>query len=106
MPNTSHASCHTYGHAWFEVPAEEPAPWGEPLWLRCERCSTVRKDYVDPRDGQVLGRRYAYAKDYLQQLAEGEAAMTRTDFRLLLIRERIDAARAARARHPRLKSVS
>lgn len=94
MTERSYWPCRTYGHAWMEVPAERPATAGHPLWLRCERCQTVRIDVLDRRDAAMISRRYEYPDGYRK--AVDEEPMTRQDFRLLLIRQRIEESRAAR----------
>lgn len=96
--HSDYVLCRTIGHAWDEIPAERPAPYGDPWWLRCVRCTMVRQDYVDRGTGELLGRRYdppdgyKYVKD-----ADTDAAPTRQDYRRMLFAEHLANVRRLRA---------
>lgn len=74
--------CRTFGHAWDSIPVTEPDPDGPQFWLRCERCTTLRKDTIDQRYGSLIRRKYDYPDDYK---IESEYTPTRDDFRLKLL---------------------
>lgn len=91
MPNTRHLQCRTYGHAWYETSDAKPSDKGTPFALKCERCDTIRVDYIDERDGSLAGRRYEYAEGYAKD--PDDEPFTRDDFRLMIIRQRLEARR-------------
>lgn len=90
--------CRTLGHAWDPIPAEAPAPYGDPFWLRCVRCTTVRMDFCTFGTGDVIGRRYAYPDGY-QYVGDhdGDVAPTRQDYRRILFAEHLTKVRHLRA---------
>lgn len=89
--------CRTLGHAWDPIAAEAPAPYGEPFWLRCVRCTTVRMDFCSYATGEVIGRRYAYPDGYAHVREFDEAAPTRQDYRRMLFAEHLANVRHLRA---------
>jgi hypothetical protein len=91
--------CRTLGHAWEEIPAERPAPYGDPWWLRCVRCTTVRMDYVTRSTGELLGRSYDHPGDYKTAFEDyyPDATPTRQDFRRMLFAEHLAHVRHLRA---------
>jgi hypothetical protein len=92
---SDYVMCRTLGHAWEEVPAERPAPYGDPWWLRCVRCTMLRMDYVTRSTGELLGRRYEAPDGY--KWAEEDAAPTRQDYRRMLFAEHLQHVRHLRA---------
>jgi hypothetical protein len=82
--------CRTLGHAWFIVPAEREAKYGDPMWFRCERCTTERHDDVSRGDGQLYARQYVYPDGYSGYFDDMfDEAPTRSDFRRMLLTEHI-----------------
>lgn len=55
--------CRALGHAWYEVDADRPPPFGFYFWTKCESCDTMRKD-IRTRWGDLLSRSYEYEEDY------------------------------------------
>lgn len=78
--------CRTLGHSWFDYDSTWTPTFGVPLTLRCERCSTERRDTINEW-GTLLARHYYKPKNY--DRVRGEPSLSRADFRtmLLLIRE-------------------
>lgn len=97
--HSDYVLCRTIGHAWDEIAAEKAAPYGEPWWLRCVRCTTIRMDYVTRSTGELLGRRYQYPDDYKHVADEmfPDAAPTRQDYRQMLFAEHLSNVRRLRA---------
>jgi len=86
--------CYTLGHAWYDYDDTGPAPiTGTPLMLRCERCGTNRRDVVQDGTGELIWRRYDYPDGYKYG---SEARPTRSDFRVMLLQQRIDETRKSR----------
>lgn len=101
---TSYLMCRTMGHAWDVITADRmPRLGGEPVWMRCERCHTVRRDAVDTTSGRLLARQYVYDDSYRHAFdtAFADAAPTRSDYRRMLLAEHIVKQRAARAHEQR-----
>lgn len=64
MP-ASHLMCRDYGHAWEPFTAAKLAKRaGYEQTLRCGRCLTTRRRYLDSR-GEVIQSGYDYADGYL-----------------------------------------
>lgn len=95
--HSDYVACRTLGHAWDPIPADAPAPYGDPFWMRCVRCTTVRMDYCHWDTGEVLGRRYVYAAGYEHVRELDEAAPTRQDYRRILLAEHLSNVRHLRA---------
>jgi len=97
MTHHDYVRCRTFGHAWEEQPVMQPDDWGRPqFWLRCTRCTTMRRDVFDARSGSLEGRAYDYPEEY--RLA-GDQLPTRDEFRLKLLSIASDLAdRRARRR--------
>jgi hypothetical protein len=97
--HSDYVMCRTIGHAWEEIPAERPAPYGDPWWLRCVRCTTVRMDFVTRSTGELLGRQYGYPDDYRHAFDDlfPDAAPTRQDYRQMLFAEHLAKVRRLRA---------
>lgn len=85
--------CYTLGHAWFDYDDTGPPPYtGTVLALRCERCGTSRRDVVADGTGELLWRRYEYPMGYKY----GSERPTRDNFRVMLLRQRMDEQRKLR----------
>lgn len=97
--HSDYVMCRTLGHAWEEIPADRPAPYGDPWWLRCVRCTMVRMDYVTRSTGELLGRRYEPPEGYRHAFDDGfpDAAPTRQDYRRMLFAEHLAHVRHLRA---------
>lgn len=92
--------CRSLGHAWDVVDADRVSTkGGTPVWLRCNRCGTERRDAVSPATGELWGRQYVYDDSYRHAFDDsfGDAAPTKSDYRRMLLAERLIQARAARA---------
>lgn len=92
--------CWSFGHAWDVVDADRvPRQGGMPVWLRCDRCGTERHDAVSATTGELWGRQYVYDTNYRHAFDESfaDAAPTKSDYRRMLLAERLIQARAARA---------
>jgi len=92
--------CRSLGHAWDVVDADRvPKQGGMPVWLRCERCGTERHDAVSPTTGELWGRSYVYDTSYRHSFDSqfADAAPTKSDWRRMLLAERLIQARAERA---------
>lgn len=65
------------GHSWDDIPVTKRPEFGEYLWFRCVRCGTVRKDIVQPFNGDLLHRAYDYPDGYreLEQVSTREGRM-------------------------------
>jgi hypothetical protein len=77
------------------MPVTSKAPYGVPMWMRCTRCGTERRDYLDASSGSVRGRRYLYPEHYLYEGTRGEAP-TRSEWRRELLRTYLSERRAER----------
>jgi hypothetical protein len=83
----NYIACRTYGHAWFDAPIE--GAWaqgwgsigGNPMCLKCERCTAERHDVVNSL-GEIIYRRYLHPENYKYQRNERP---TIQDMRLALI---------------------
>lgn len=94
--------CRTLGHAWDSIAAEHAGPHGgEPMWIRCERCNTVRQDEIHRGTGEMISRRYVYEDGYRHAFDNqfADALPTRNDFRLIYLSEAISEQRNRRV-HP------
>jgi hypothetical protein len=86
--------CRTYGHSWVETMDSTWKPeMGVPLTLRCERCTTERRDAISQYTGQLMYRSYAHPEGY--RYARGEKP-TIEEFRVQLLALRIQEARQRR----------
>lgn len=94
---TDYVTCRTLGHAWDPIPADAPAPYGDPFWLRCVRCTTIRMDFCTFSTGEVIGRRYTYPDGYQYVRELDEEAPTRQDYRRILFAEHLSNVRRLRA---------
>jgi hypothetical protein len=56
--------CHALGHRWDPIPVTQPPSFGAAIDLRCENCSTVRRDILSRVSGVLLARYYDYPEDY------------------------------------------
>lgn len=100
MPNLDelpdYTRCRTYGHAWFEADSDWFADFavsrGNPLTLRCDRCTTERREVIGTT-GRLENRYYVYPSGY--QYSRGERP-SKDDFRLALLSLRLKEARSAR----------
>jgi hypothetical protein len=81
----SHVQCRTFGHAWYETDADKRSQIGWYLWLRCERCETVRMDTVD-RHGNLSARSYRHPTGY-----KWSEKVTRSELRVILHRRKLRA---------------
>lgn len=77
----SYVACRTYGHAWDEIDADKQSRIGWYLWLRCQRCGTIRMDTVD-RHGHLSERSYRYPDGY-----KSAVKLSRDEYRLALRRQ-------------------
>lgn len=90
--------CRTLGHQWDDIPAEKPGTFGDPLWCRCLRCTMVRIDEIGG-GGKLVKRRYVRPDGYQHAFTvDGGVAPTRSDFREMLLMQRIREARNGRKR--------
>lgn len=59
MPSsTKYYECRHLGHSWDQIPSTERPPWGVYLWLRCTRCTMLRKDIINQFTGELMSRKY------------------------------------------------
>lgn len=97
MPGS--VKCDTLGHAWEET---QDSTWrsemGVPLTLLCQRtdCGRQRWDVVDPVTGDLVSRRYKKPDGYTPY-PKGERP-SRSDFRRMLLADKIEANRKNRAK--------
>jgi hypothetical protein len=89
--------CRTIGHAWYDYDSADWAEdywaqFGDPMTLRCERCSMERRE-VWAQSGRLVHRDYIRPTGYLY--GRGERP-TKDDFRLMMLSLRLKEARAAR----------
>lgn len=92
---TQFVRCNTLGHSWDDYDSNWAAPSGTaPLTLRCQRCGTERRDTIDSY-GDLVTRSYSYPEGY--RYGRGERP-SRSDFRMVLLQERMRDARSARKR--------
>lgn len=92
--------CRSCGHSWDVVDADRVSKkGGTPVWLRCDRCGTERHDAVSPTTGELWARQYVYDTSYRHSFDSqfADAAPTKSDWRRMLLAERLIQARAARA---------
>jgi hypothetical protein len=90
---TQFVRCNTLGHSWYDYDSNWAVPSGTaPLTLRCERCGTERRDIINAL-GLLVGRSYSYPDGYRYGRGERPA---RSDFRMMLLQERMKEARKAR----------
>jgi hypothetical protein len=94
-----HTRCRTIGHAWYEVDSdwaksEGAASFGTPVTLRCDRCTTERRETWDRHTGDLATRYYVYPDGYQQRW--GGNFPTRADFRLALLAIKLNEKREDR----------
>lgn len=91
--------CRTLGHAWDVVDALSNSRYGgDPIWLRCQRCSTERHDSVDRRTGELNGRQYVYDPGYRHAFDSSfDVTPSKSDFRRLMLEDELVRRRAERA---------
>jgi hypothetical protein len=82
--------CRTIGHSWFDYDSNWTPQFGTPLTLRCERCGTERRDTINTW-GDLLARHYTKPENYDRK--KDEQALTRSDFRVLLMSIRAQEAK-------------
>jgi len=89
----NYVRCRTFGHMMDDIPSEDDTGFGDPLWVRCQRCGTERHDGIGS-SGQVVYRRYVYPEGYKDAFRhEGDEPPSRSDYRMLLLQQRIREAR-------------
>jgi len=77
-----------------DIPSEDDTGFGDPLWVRCQRCGTERHDGINRNTGAVVYRRYVYQDGYKDAFrVEGADPPARTDYRMMLLQQRIREAR-------------
>ena len=81
--------CHTFGHAWFEIDADIKPLFGYYMWVKCERCNTIRMDTIDAH-GEWGTRSYRYPEGY-----RDGAKITRADYRIRVLSYRSKRKRAS-----------
>ncbi len=59
----THAHCRDYGHSWQPFRGGRVSGGWE-RQLRCDRCHTVRKQFINGRKGLIEGNRYIYPEHY------------------------------------------
>lgn len=82
--------CRSVGHSWDVIDATSSGKFGgNPIWLRCERCMTERHDFVNSNTGDLYTRQYVYQDSYRHAFDDnfGDAAPTRTDYRMMFLQE-------------------
>ena len=90
--------CRTLGHQWDDIPAEKAGAFGDPLWCRCLRCATVRIDEIGG-GGKLIKRKYNYPDGYQRAWTSTDGITpSRSDFREMLLMQRIREARNGRKR--------
>lgn len=90
------AVCNVLGHSWVEtMDSEWHTDMGVPLTLICERCTDQRWDVVDPRTGELVGRRYVKPDGYTGY-SYGERP-SRSEFRRALLAQKIRDNRSTRS---------
>ena len=90
---TQYIRCNTIGHAWFDYDNSDWKPmFGDPLVLRCERCSTERRDTIGA-SGQIIARHYFHPEGY--KYARGTKP-SRAEFRRMLLMKKIEEGRSKR----------
>lgn len=90
-----HLVCRTYGHRWDpqSVTVERATNHvitGYLATLWCDRCQTERTQRLT-RDGTIVGNRYAYPENYLQNRRK-DVLLRRIDMRAEYIRRAMDGA--------------
>lgn len=76
------AMCRIFGHQWDPISGTTKRhTWGYPVYLRCARCGTERKDNYDIH-GHLIQRTYEYPEGYK---AAGEA-LSRDQIRMNVIK--------------------
>lgn len=79
-------------HAMFDIPAEKPSQVGWALWVKCERCGTIRKDVINLR-GDIVYRKYVYPDGYRSHVT----GMTPADRRVVILRaNKVNATKRSR----------
>lgn len=95
--------CYTFGHSWHDYDSNWKPSFGTPLTLRCERCTTERRDTIGA-SGNVVGRHYHYPPGY--RYGRGEGRPTRDEFRVMLLAKRIQEQRQRRRQQQREGAAS
>lgn len=84
VPNPAYIRCGAYGHAMFQYDNSEWTPtFGDPLTLRCERCTTERRDTLDIH-GELAQRDYIHPADYNDWYPKGQRP-SRAEFRRMAV---------------------
>jgi hypothetical protein len=84
--------CRTVGHSWDVIDATSSGKFGgNPIWLRCLRCNTERHDSFNANTGDLYTRQYVYQDSYRHAFDNnfGDAAPTRSDYRMMLLEQAI-----------------
>ena len=84
VASTQFSACRSIGHAWRRTwTLERERGTGiVTLVLHCTACETERRDVYNPRNGELMQRRYDYPKDYRWKAERpGDEAPARQDYR-------------------------
>lgn len=85
------ALCRTIGHQWKPSGqlqrGELDGYVSVKFMVQCANCPTTREDFIDPRYGELVARRYRHPDGYLMTGIEDRP--TRTDFRRVFVRKAI-----------------
>ena len=96
--------CHAIGHRWENIPVTRPPAFGSAIDLRCENCTTIRRDIFSRISGVLITRYYVYPQDY-RDYERHDKAWWRASFAEALqqaAREYINAVNeAARPKDPK-----
>lgn len=95
-----YGDCHLLGHAWETVPSDwTPAYGGNPMTMRCMRCSMERRDTVGTNSGEVVNRRYVEPEGYYwKRDSDEDVRPTRSDYRWAWIEQNVLTNRRTRKR--------
>ena len=94
--------CRVFGHKWDEYDSSWTPLWGDPITVRCERCTTERRDTIGNNE-LLIQRHYEYPDDYklAVESAFGVGKPTHAEMRRWLIDDRITAQRKQRSSRKR-----
>lgn len=83
------------------MPVTRPPSFGVAMDLRCEHCTTYRRDILNPRSGEVLQRVYTYPDGY-----KDAEQHSRSDWRSMFVSTLSeDLALRAETTTPKLRAI-
>ena len=90
---TPREACRLFRHQWDLVPTDWTPMAGHPVTLRCQRCTTERRETYGTNTGDLITRRYIYPPEYRYSADE---VPTADQLRLMFVNEQLSNLRRRR----------